>query len=95
VPGTTRPASATGKIGENNMAKKAKTAAKTRILDSMRLVVLKRENPFTAKVQAKHAAACLASHGKLVSEAKKRDCDSWTLRQLVDRKIVKVQQVEA
>jgi hypothetical protein len=73
------------------MAKKTKAAGKTRITDDMKITVIKKENPFTAKVQAKHAAACLASHGKLVSEAKKRGCDSWTLRQLVDRKIVRVQ----
>jgi hypothetical protein len=66
-----------------------KATAKTRIMDTMKIVVLKKgENPFTSPVQQKHAAACLASHGKLVSEAKRRGCDGWTLRQLCARKII-------
>jgi hypothetical protein len=58
----------------------------------MKLVVVKKENPFTeGTVQAKHAAAVLSSNGKTVADAKKKGADSWTVRELVNRKIVRVQ----
>jgi hypothetical protein len=58
----------------------------------MKITVLRKgENPFTAKVQAKLAAAVLSSNGGTVAAAKKKGVNSWVVRQLVDRKFVRVQ----
>lgn len=68
-----------------------KTATKSIILNDMKLVVVKKENPFAeGTVQAKHAAAVLAANGKTVADAKKKGADSWTVRELVKRKLIKV-----
>jgi hypothetical protein len=68
----------------------AKTT-KTRITDDMKLVVIKKENPFTeGTVQARHAAAVLGANGKTVADAKKKGADSWTVREMVKRKLVRV-----
>ena len=69
----------------------AKKTTKTRILDGMTITVVKKENPFTAAVQAKLAAAVLGSNGKTVEAAKAKGANSWVVRQLVDRKIVRVE----
>jgi hypothetical protein len=97
VPGANLP-QRHGKNRRGTMAatKKTKTAGKARIVDDMKVIVLKKENPFAeGTVQAKHAAAVLGSNGATVAAAKKKGADSWTIRQLVERKIVRVQQVEA
>lgn len=84
------------KSAAKTSAKKTATVKATRIMDDMKLVVVKRENPFAdGTVQAKHAAAVLASSGKTVADAKKRGADSWTVRALVQRKLVRVEAVAA
>jgi hypothetical protein len=71
-------------------------AAATRITDDMTIRVIKRENPFAdGTVQAEHASAVLLAHGKTVADAKKKGADAWTVRQLVARKVVRVQRAEA
>jgi len=70
------------------VSKSASKAARLLITDSFTIKVLKKENPFTGEVQKKHAAAVLAS--KTVADAKKKGADSWTVRKLVELKIISV-----
>jgi hypothetical protein len=66
-------------------------AAKARISDDMKVVVLKKENPFSEGTEIfKRAAHILASHGKSVEVAKKGR-DGSIIRWLVDRKYVRVE----
>lgn len=79
------------------MAKKAKTSARRRtssrtlITDAFRITVLSKKIPFTGPVQVKHAEAVLKA--KTVEEAKKKGADSWTIRELVKRKVISVKAV--
>jgi len=77
------------KVAKKAAAKKAAaTNARRLITDDFAIKVLSKVNPFTGEVQKKHAAAVLAS--KTVAEAKKKGADSWTVRELVNRKIISV-----
>jgi hypothetical protein len=71
-----------------SIAKSAAKAARTLITDAFTIKVLKKENPFTGEVQKSNAAKVLSS--KTVAEAKKKGADSWTVRELVNRKIIAV-----
>ena len=82
------------KAAKATVKKTAKKAAKTNarhpILDTFTIKVVKKENPFTGKVQVKHAEAVLKCNGKTVADAKKAGADSWTVRELAKRKIIAV-----
>ena len=71
------------------MTTKSKTAA--RIVDATKIVVVKKQNPFVAtSARGKRAAAVLASSGKTYADAKKKGADSWAVRQLISRKLIKI-----
>jgi hypothetical protein len=80
---------AKAKVVGKSSKKAAKANARRLITDDFTIKVLSKSNPFTADtVQAKNAAKVLAS--KTVAEAKKKGADSWTVRELVNRKIISV-----
>jgi hypothetical protein len=70
------------------VSKKAAKAARTLITDTFAIKVLSKKIPFTGPVQVKNAERVLAS--KTVAEAKKKGADSWTVRELVKRKVIAV-----
>lgn len=73
------------------VTKKETVPARTLITNDLKIVVVKNENPFTEGTkQFKRAAAVLSAKGKTVADAKKRGADTWTVRELVRRKVVKV-----
>jgi hypothetical protein len=75
------------------MATKAKRNV---ITDSFIIVASKgAKNPFTGEVQVKHANAVLKCNGKTVEAAKKAGADSWTIRELVKRKVIAVKPPKA
>lgn len=77
------------KVTKKVAAKKAANAnARRMITDEFTIKVLKKENPFTGEVQKSNAAKVLSS--KTVAEAKKKGADSWTIRELTNRKIISV-----
>lgn len=76
------------KVAKAASKKAAAKNARRLITDDFAIKVLSKSNPFTGEVQKKHAAAVLAS--KTVAEAKKKGADSWTVRELVNRKIISV-----
>lgn len=79
------------KTARRSVSKAAAKAARTLILDTHTIRVISKKNPFTGPVQVKHADAVLKSNGKTVEQAKKAGSDSWTIRELVKRKIISVQ----
>jgi hypothetical protein len=62
-----------------------------RLDDEIKIVVVKRENPFEQGTdRAKRAGAVLSSNGKTYADAKKKGADSWAVRQLVKRGAVRL-----
>lgn len=75
------------------MATKAKRNV---ITDSFIIVAAKGAKiPFTGEVQVKNATAVLKCNGKTVEAAKKAGADSWTIRELVKRKVITVKAPKA
>lgn len=74
-------------------SKAAAKNARALITDSFTIKVLSKKIPFTGPVQVKHAEAVLKA--KTVEEAKKKGADSWTIRELVKRKIISVAKAAA
>lgn len=67
-----------------------KKATKSIIRDNLTIVVVKKENPFTEGTkQFKRASAVFACKGKTVAEAKKKGADTWTVRELARRKLIR------
>lgn len=71
---------------------KATRKAKAPITADMKIVVLKKENPFReGTVQAKKGDLLLKSNGKLVGEVRKHKLiDSWAVRECVRRGVIRV-----
>lgn len=62
-----------------------------RLTDDTKIVVLKRDNPFSEGTERfKRARAILTSNGRPYADARKKGADSWTLRQLQKKKLVRV-----
>jgi hypothetical protein len=71
-------------------SKTAKTAKSTRLTDDMKIVIVKRENPFTKGSEIfKRAEYVLNAHNRTVAAAK-RGRDGTVVRAMVDRGLVKV-----
>ncbi len=69
----------------------AAKAVRHPITNDLTITVLKKEIPFTEGTkQHKRASAVLACKGKTVAEAKKRGADTWTVRELARRKVIRV-----
>jgi hypothetical protein len=71
-----------------------KTAASRRVSNDVKITVVKKENPFVDGThRAKMAKYVLTHNGKTYGELKdasKGLVDSWIIRQLADRKLIKV-----
>lgn len=83
-------AKTTKKTARKSTSKASSKNARTLITDSFTIKVLSRKIPFTGPVQVKHAEAVLKCNGKTVEAAKKAGADSWTVRELVKRKVISV-----
>lgn len=81
-----------------SVSKAATKAARSILTGTHTIKVLKKENPFTAKVQAKLADVVLKS--KTVAEAQKKSpttpaAISWAVRELVKRHVIKCERPKA
>ena len=64
----------------------------SRLSNDTKIIVAKNaENPFEkGSARARLATAVLRSHGKTYAQAKAAGADSWVVRQMIERKLVRL-----